>query len=163
MSKTIDWGKTFQPKIGNASTGSKNPSPQEMLLKGREAHIQQSKQKEFLQKAQPALEAVLKCRMEDRTPLKVMRPLSYVTSELEKSRTGEGEVVGGRFIDVQKSLVPGTELIFKSIDSNLQEFIFENQRGEEVALPFTAKQQLMLQTDIYERVVNFINSQQGEE
>lgn len=129
--------------------------------------VEQKQVQENLAKALPAMEALLKCRMEDKTPLTIVRPFQYKTSELvhQYDQTWDdneggwvnGEVKYSAFQDVVKSIPSGTQLILKGLDHNLQEFIFEDQNGEEVVIPYNAKKGLMLQTNVYEDVVNFIN------
>lgn len=115
----------------------------------------EEEQQQFLAKAQPLFETLLKSRLENRTELKVLRPLYYMTSKLT------GSDFSSKYIDTQEVVDPGTSLILKSIDSTMQEFIFTNEQGIEICIPFSDKQKLIKSTNIYEDVINFINSQGG--
>jgi len=167
MSKKIDWDAMY--KGPTRKLAGQYSSGKEYMQKAQASMERQQKAEEVLQKAQPAMEALLKCRLADRTPITVVNPLSYVTSELvtryeqiSDPRGGwmdnKDNPLGSFFQDVQKAVQPGTTLILKSLDPNLQEFIFEDQSGNEVVLPYDAKQQLMTHTNIYQDVLEFINS-----
>lgn len=172
MSKVVDWSKTFKgPK---RKLGGSHGSGREMLAKAQERHERQKAAQELLKKAQPALEALLKSRLVSKTPLLVKSHVVYQASEMHTDYNqiwsdSEGGWVddkdaprGSYFKDVQKVVAPGTQLVLKSLDHNLQEFIFENQNGDEVVLPYGAKQALMMNTNIYEDVQEFINNFEGE-
>ena len=174
MSKKLDWNAISMHHGARPLPGAqgkpKYSSGRDYLQKGLEQEAEQRKMQENLVKAMPAMEALLKCRMEDKTPLTVIRPFQYQTSELvhqyeqhwDDSEGGwvNGEVQYSAFQDVAKSIQKGTQLILKGLDHNLSEFIFEDQAGNEVVIPYSAKKGLMLQTNIYEDVVNFINKQE---
>jgi hypothetical protein len=57
-----------------------------------------------------------------------------------------------RFVDVEEIIYPGTQLVLKSLDAPMQEFIFEDGTGKEHALNFSYRNQLMTQTDVFETV-----------
>tara|TARA_R110000868_G_C10973188_1_gene771469 strand:+ start:20362 stop:20874 length:513 start_codon:yes stop_codon:yes gene_type:complete len=167
MSKVIDWDKTYQGPV--RKTAGKYASGKEYMAKAQESLVHEQQAQEALTKAQPAMEALLKCRMMDKTPLKVLNALPYMANEMitqygQISDPNGGwmddldDARGSYFNEVQKSVRPGTELILKSLDPNLQEFVFEDQHGNEVAIPYSAKPQLMTHTNIYQDVLNFINS-----
>ncbi len=166
MNKKLNWDEIYtapvRRNLGNKPGSSKYGSGKEMMLKAFEASKMQDRVNEVLNKARPAMEALLKCRLEDRLPLTVVRPLSYMSSEIVHQRDQFGEVYKSAFQDVQKQVYPGTILILKSLDQNLQEFIFEDQKGREVSLPYASKNQLMTQTNIYEDVLNFLNQRNEE-
>lgn len=154
-------------------TQTMGPKPQytsgrDMLAKAMERENEMRAAEEQLAKAYPAMEALLKTRMANKTPLVIQRPLMYVANEMvttygqrHNPETGWMEddlddPRGSYFKDVRKSVEPGTQLILKSLDHNLQEFVFEDQTGEEVAIPYEAKTALMTCTNIYEDVRAFI-------
>ena len=88
-------------------------------------------------------------------PLVVQSPIRYDTSEFAKSHTG------GRFIDRVAALTPGTQLLLKSVDSPMREFIFENQKGEEIVLPFAIKEELASKTNVYDEALMALSQLQG--
>lgn len=170
MSKKLNWDALYQGHGARPLPGAGQPkyrSGRDFLQKGLEQEAQQTAQHEFLAKAQPAMEALLKCRIEDKTPLVVIRPIQFTASELvhqyeqfwddKKSEFVNGEIQYSSFQDVRKSIPTGTQLILKSLDPNVQEFIFADQNGEEVVVPYEAKQALLLNTNVYEDTINFIN------
>lgn len=159
MGKKVDWNQTYRPP--QRKLGGQYSSAKEMFAKAAEREIERQRAQENLQKAMPAFEALLKCRLSNGTALRVMRPIRYQTSELQKHMMGD-EMRGGKFQDVVKVLEPGTEMVLKSIDNTMQEFIFQGTDGEEIVLPFTVKKELMMQTNVYEDTIKFIEDTKGE-
>ncbi len=167
MSKSVDWESTYKP-FGFQRNGPqpKYRSGKEYFQKAQEDQAQQEEMARNFQKSLPALEALLKCKLEDRSPLSVVRPIGYVTSDLVHVREQvedrvnggwkDGDVKYSQFQDVRKSVRPGTTLVLKSLDPHLQEFIFLDQDGKEVVLPYSAKMELMTKTNIYESVMAFM-------
>jgi len=162
MNKKIDWNRIYSPP--KKVLGGEYSSGRDLLQKALEREEEQKKVHQNFQKALPAMNALLKCRLEEKTPLMVIRELRYQASDMVHQRawnpaTGEndGEVTHSSFTDVIKSVKPGTRLLLKAVDNTMQEFIFSDQNGEELIIPFSAKQQLMTQTNIYESVVAFLN------
>lgn len=177
MSKKINWEAIHTPHGSRALPGAHQPkyrSGRDYFAKAEEQMYEQQQAQEMLQKAQPAMETLLKSRLMSKTPLVVMRPLVYQTSEMVttyeqiEDRENGGwkddldNARGSYFTDVQKSIRPGTQLVLKSLDPNLQEFIFEDQNGKEIVLPYVAQQQLMISTNIYEDVNKFLQTYEGE-
>lgn len=152
MSKTLNWD-SHQKLPFSVNPGGKLGS-KELMLKAQANTAKQEEIQTFMQKAGPALAALLKCRLGSGSPITVMRAFPYMSNELVKSDHSE------YFKDIQKIISPGTQLILKSLDPNLQEFIFEDQNHKEVVLPYVAQEQLMTNTDIYESVINFIKQKE---
>lgn len=164
MKKEVVWDS---PKI--ASTARKPGtygSYQEFLQKSNAFMVEQEQAMEYLKKAFPAMEALLKYKLEHGEPLVVMRPLRYQTSEILKSDSiddnfynprGLGrEKVNDKFVDVVKTIMPGTQLMLKSLDMSLQEFVFTDALDNEHAINFADKPNLMTQTNIFEEVRSFL-------
>ena len=146
-----------QPKIASAVKGGKYRTMREAVEKSNKLLREQEKANEYLKKAMPAMTELLKMRLAERRPLIVMRPLQYRTSELEKAQEDDGfyakrQDKPRKFIDVRKTIMPGTQLMFKSIDQTLMEFVFEDALGTEHAISFDDKNLLMTQTDVFETV-----------
>lgn len=162
--------------FGTQTLGGVQPkysSGKEYLQKAQDSMVEQEKAQEMLQKARPALETLLKSRLASKTPIVITQPMPYMTNELvtkygqyydEKEGwvDDKDDPKGSYFQDVRKALPPGTQLILKGLDPNLREFIFENQHGEEVALPYNSQEQLMMYSNIYSDVMEFMNNYQGE-
>lgn len=157
MTKKVNWDNVYSDPVRRNLSGSSTAQPKytsgkDRLQKAFQVQKEQEQAENMLKKAMPAMSALLKCRLENKTPLEVRRPLVYMTSEMQKSERGAS------FIDTQKTVNPGTNLILKGLDPNLQEFIFEDENGNEIVLPYTAQKQLMTQTNIYEDVKKFIEN-----
>lgn len=165
MSKKIDWDKTykepFRKNLGGGAPGTqgKYSSGREMMEKSFQESLVQQEVEENLEKMLPAMEKLYVIRLHNHTPLKVMRPIIYQTSELQKSTRGD-EMVNGKYTDVQKRINPGTELMVKSINPSMQMLVFEDSRGEEIEISFSEQKKLIMNTDIYETVLDLYNKGQ---
>lgn len=136
-----------------------------MMDKAAVLRKEQEDAQAYLMKAMPVMTVLLQHRLMNNEPLTVMRPLRYQTSELQSKVNGDddgfyntrkSEIVNDRFIDVIKTITPGTQLILKSIDTMMKEFIFQDAVGNEHVLNFVEKNNLMTQTDIYEMAKNYL-------
>lgn len=173
MSKKINWDKLFKNPIPrNVSKNSKNQysSGKEKMQK---AFVEMQKAEQIqadLNKMMPAMNQLLLIRMKNKTPLKIMRPLRYTTSVWSNEDEDDdgfykssSNVSIPKFVDKVKVLKPGTEIILKSLDPQLNQFIFSTSLGEEIELNYNEKMNILTQTDIYESVLNFMNTEnQGE-
>lgn len=165
MTKVVNWGA---PKIASANRapGTYN-SFQELLEKSNAIRAEQEAAQAYLQKAMPALVALLDFKLRHQEPLIVMRPLRYQTSEIVKGDAIDDafynrrpdEKPNDKFTDVIKTIMPGTQLMLKSLDTALQEFVFTDAVGNEHALHFTERNNLLTQTNIYEEVKQFLEGQ----
>jgi hypothetical protein len=110
----------------------------------------------------------LEYKLQAREPLVVMRPLRYQTSDIFKadavddafynnSKRNQGEA---KYTDVVKTILPGTQLMLKSLDMSLQEFVFNDAMGNEHAINFADRNALMTQTSIFEEVRNFLETKE---
>lgn len=163
MKKIVSWP---EPKISSAkrAPGSYG-SFREFMSKSEAIQAEQEAAQNFLKKAYPVMSGLLEHRLSTGEPLIVMRPLRYQTAELQgqneqddnfyNTRKSEGQ---HKFVDVVKTINPGTQLILKGIDTVLQEFLFEDAVGNEHALHFVEKNNLMTQTDIYEVVKEYMDN-----
>lgn len=156
--KKVVWG---QPKLTSAKFTGKYGSYAELVKKANVMREQQEAAEAYLAKARPAMAKLLEIRMTNKEPITVVRPLRYQTSVLDSElrdeiddsfyNTRKSQSLG-KYVDVIKVIDPGTQLIFKSLDPHLQEFIFEDATGKEHAISFAERNALMTQTDIYETV-----------
>jgi hypothetical protein len=69
--------------------------------------------------------------------------------------------VNDKFVDVIKTILPGTQLMLKSIDTMMQEFIFVDAQQREYALNFVERNNLMTQTDVYETVQKYLEGKEN--
>lgn len=137
----------------------------DMFKKAIEREKEQNEAQEFLAKMMPVMLALLEHRLKNNEPLTVMRPFRYQTSDLEKNDEDDGFYNKGKnqsgkekFVDMIKTINPGTRLSLKIVDHGLQEFVFEDGQGREHAINFAERNNLMTQTDIFEEVKKFIAS-----
>lgn len=144
--KSVDWSNGNYGKI----IGGK--SMKEAFAKAATEQQVQESAEALLKKAFGPMLALLEIRLQNRTPLRVMRPLVYPTSEISKG-------YNPRFQDTLKRIEVGTELVMKALDSQMNEFIFEGSDGQEHAISFDQRNLLMTQTNIYETVTEFITHQ----
>lgn len=159
MGKKVAWP---EPKISSAKVAGTYRSMKEAIRKSNEALEEQRLAQEYLRKAEPAMNELFKMRVQNGTPLTVMRPLTYRTSVLNKSGEDDGfynnpQPAQAKFVDDQRTIMPGTQLILKSIDPTLREFIFNDPLGKEHPISFDDKHLLMTQTDVFETVRQLID------
>lgn len=151
MSKKIDWDANYTDPIRRKMGSSKYSSGKDLLSKAFAAEQAQKSVIVNLDKAMPLAEKLLAMRIHNKTPLKVMRPLHYRSSELQKGSS--------QFVDVTKSIYPGVDLHIKMVDYPMQELVFSASNGEEIAINFADSKQILLNTDIYETVMQVIDNQ----
>ena len=139
-------------------------SYREFLEKANKLREEQEQAQEYLQKAMPAMTKLLELRMANREALTVMRPFQYQTSEMpgQSSEEDDGfynvrksESFNAKFVDVMKTVHPGTQLIFKALDTQMQEFIFEDGMGKEHAISFSDRDKLLTCTNIFETIKQY--------
>lgn len=162
--KIVTWD---QPKIASAAVKPGHyRSFAEFMAKANALAEEQQAAEAYLQKAMPAMVALLEFKMRTREPLLVMRPLRYQTSEIVKGDAIDDAFYNRRsddrpadkFTDVIKTILPGTQLILKSLDTALSEFIFEDGMGNEHCLSFSERNNLMTQTSVFEEVRNYLET-----
>lgn len=153
------------PKIASAkrAPGSYG-SFREQMEKAQDFVLEQEQAQAYLQKAFPTMLALLEHRLKNGEPLLVMRPLRYQTSEIPAPEEDDGfyqtrkSEAPPKFVDVIKTIVPGTQLVLKALDPVLQEFVFVDAQNKEYALNFVERNNLMTQTDIYETVRSYLEA-----
>lgn len=162
MKKSVTWGA---PQLQSNFLGGKKPKTfQEMWKAGQELEKEQQAANEALAKAMPAMAALLEYKLRNNEPLVVMRPLQYQTSEIVKGdeiddgfyNRNKDEKPNDKFTDVMKTIYPGTQLMLKSLDMTLQEFVFQDALGKEHAINFADQRKLLTQTNIFEEVQKFL-------
>lgn len=165
--KKVIWGAPELQK--NFYGGVKPKTFKELWEAGQKVEAENQQAAEYLNKAFPAMVALLEYKLKKGEPLIVMRPLRYQTSEIEgesgdeidKSFYGiqrEGSRPRDKFVDIVKTIMPGTVLILKSLDMSLQEFIFKDGLGKEHCLNFSERNNLLTQTSIFEEVKNYLET-----
>ena len=171
MSKTVIWG---QGKYTSEKRAGTYGSYSEFVAKAERFRNEQEKAQNYLIKALPAMLKLLEIRITNGEPLVVMRPLRYQTSMSKsdmRKRNGDEDLdkafYGGvaaatndaidqaqnaGFIDVVETINPGTQLILKSLDPNLREFVFNDAVGKEHSISYDDRNAILTQTDIFETV-----------
>lgn len=139
----------------------------EMLEKADRLRLEQESAQAYLLKALPAMLKLLEIRMTNGEPLTVMRPLRYNTSMLKSQMEDDidrsfynnsNAPQQDKFVDVQKTINPGTQIVLKSLDPNLREFIFQDGMGKEHAISYDERNSILTQTDIFETVKKLFES-----
>ncbi len=155
--KKVSWGP---PKIASAKQAPGTyRSFAELLEKSNAMRAEQEAAEAYLVKAMPAMVALLEYKLRHGEPLIVMRPLRYETSELpENDGFYKSDTQKPEFKMVTKVILPGTQLMLKSLDTALNEFVFEDAMGNEHSMNFTERNNLLTQTSIYEEVRNYLET-----
>lgn len=116
---------------------------------------------EYLQKAMPGMTAIFDLKVQRNEPFVVMRPLNYTTSVLETEEDDDGfynvrkSEKMPKFVNVNRTIMPGTCLILKTIDNMMREYVFVDGMGAEHPISMDEKNALMMQTDVFETVKNY--------
>lgn len=162
MSKKVVWP---EPKITSAKRAPGTYSSfRELVQKSEVLRLEQEQAEAFLQKAFPVMLTLLEYRLANQEPLMVMRPLRYQTSEIPGEEEDDGfynvrkSEAPPKYVDTVKTIMPGTQLMLKALDTSLQEFVFVDALGKEYALNFVERNNLMTQTDIYEAAKNYMEA-----
>lgn len=161
--KKVTWDS---PVFQNPNSPFVGKSFKQLWENGQKLEREYEDAQAYLKKALPAMVALLEIKLRDKEPLVVMRPLRYQTSEIVKGdaiddafyNRNKDEKPNDKFTDVIKTIMPGTKLILKSLDFALSEFIFQDQNGEEHALNFAERDNLLTQTNVYEETKKFFES-----
>lgn len=174
MSKKVVWNTTpYQPKPQHKA--GTYGSYREFMEKSNRLRAEQEKAQAYLEKAKPAMAKLLEMRLTKSQPLTVMRPLRYrasvMKSELNQADDVDASFYGGvnaalasefqkaqdaTFVETIKTINPGTQIVLKSLDPHLREFVFQDALGEEHAISYDDRDALMTQTDVFETVKNLL-------
>lgn len=141
----------------------------EMLEKSDRLRLEQESAQAYLVKALPAMLKLLEIRMTNGEPMLVMRPLRYSTSMLKSQMEDDidrsfyntdknTQGANDKFVDVTKTINPGTQIVLKSLDPNLREFIFVDGMGKEHPISYDERNSILTQTDIFETVKKLFES-----
>lgn len=139
----------------------------EFMAKADKLREEQEQAQSYLVKAMHPMLKLLEIRLQSGSPLLVMRPLSYQTSMLKSQMEDELDrsfyntdknPQQDKFVDTVKTINPGTQIVLKSLDPNLREFIFVDGLGKEHAISYDDRNKLLTQTDIFETVKQFLET-----
>lgn len=159
MKKQVTWGL---PKIASAKRAPGTyGSFRELMEKSKSLQQEQEEAQSYLAKAMPAMVALLEYKLRNQEPLIVMRPLRYQTSDINSEEDDgfyKSTSRDPKFKDVIKTILPGTQLMLKSLDMALQEFVFQDASGNEHSLNFVERNNILTQTNIYEEVKSYLES-----
>ena len=151
--------------IGKFSSGNvqNRISLQDRMEKAYAIQRQNEEATAYLQKAMLPMLELLNFRLAKGIPLVVTRDISYTVSDVE-AEEDDGFYLRkadsiGQFKNFRKAIPAGSSLLLKSLDSGLQEFILVDQNQKEHPISFDEKNVLLTNTDIYDDVRNFIESQ----
>lgn len=159
MKKQVNWGP---PKIASAKRAPGTyGSFRELMEKSSNLQQEQQEAQNFLAKAMPAMVALLEYKLRNQEPLIVMRPLRYQTSDINQEEDDgfyKSSNKDPKFKDVIRTILPGTQLVLKSLDMALQEFVFQDASGKEHSLNFVERNNILTQTNIFEEVKSYLES-----
>lgn len=157
--KKVVWG---EGKFSAAARPGHYRTLGEALEKGERLRAEHEKAQSYLVKALPAMLKLLEIRMTNQQPLFVMRPLSYQTSLLKSQveddidknfyNTSKNSGNDDKFVNVVKTIAPGTKLMLKALDPTMHEFIFVDGMDKEHPISYDDRNKLLTQTDIFETV-----------
>lgn len=159
MSKKVDW--TGKGAFGGQPSEGGALKRKFMDIASREESINKSNQE--LAEMKPLLKSVLSWFMAKRKPIEIIRPFAYQTEAMVKSNGRSS------FSTVTAVCKPGSTLTFKALLKSTDQFLFEDQDGEEVAIysaevlvggpggmmgvPNTGLNGLLYNTSIYETLL----------
>jgi hypothetical protein len=179
MKKKIEWDA---PKI---SSSARQPgtygSLREKFAKCESERIEYEKMQMHKAQLLPIMSKLLEIRLLNGHELKVMRPLSFQTSEalslvkgmdqygyisqewVSRHEINGREIEQSKFQDVVKTIPRGSVLVLKSLETPLQQFIFINKNtNEELEIAFNDAQKIMFATDLYEVSKQYLETQEKE-
>lgn len=168
MKKVVRWDA---PKITSGVNAGGKPRRifKVEFAKALEREKEQIEALDQLQRAMPVMIALLEFKLKKGEPLMVMRPLQYQTSDLAKNddddgfyNTSKNQNPTEKFVDVVRTIYPGTKLMLKSLDPTMQEFVFVDGRNKEHSISYADRDKLLTQTDIYEETKKFMAHKENE-
>ena len=153
-----------EPKI----TSSVKAGTASMQARFAQASVERDaleKSNNLMKSYRPVMAQMLQNALQNQAPITVTATLKYPSSELQGASDDDdgfymvrkSQTSVGKYVDVVKEVPIGTQLILKSLDAALQEFIFVDQRNREHVIPYVAQEQLMTHTNIASEAQNFIN------
>jgi hypothetical protein len=102
---------------------------------------------------------------------------SHITNQAEKFIKSQGGI-GGRFSTVQEIINPGTVLTFIKFEKSMNQFVFKDQKDEEVVIyssdvlvagkdgmipvPNTGLQGLLYNTNVYDMLIELSEIKENE-
>ena len=148
MSKQLDWSAIAKVNFDDQrrkATGSL--TGKELFAKAFENMQKAETALRQRQEAEPVLRQALLKAMVGREPIRVLHPIQNPTESfggLQKgeeddgfygaSPSSENAVLTKKFEEVMETIPAGTELVFKSFDKQLSQFIFKGSNGHDYAI-----------------------------
>lgn len=127
-------------------------SYQELQVEMQSRQAEHEAAQQYFEKAAPVMNALFEYKLAHGEPLIVMRPFRYETSELVK---------GGNSASFQSRInviMPGTQIILKSVEQTMQQFIFADALGNEHEIGFVERKNLLTQTNVFEETKSYLES-----
>jgi hypothetical protein len=162
--KKVVWG---DGKYTSATRPGQYRSYAEFAAKSNRIADEQAKAISYLQKAMHPMLTLLNIRLTNGEPLTVLRPLRYNTSMLKSQMEDDIDrsfynnsknPQNDKFVDVVKTINPGTQIVLKALDPTMREFIFVDLMGKEHPISYDDRNSLLTQTDIFETVQKLLES-----
>jgi hypothetical protein len=150
MTKKLDWSSVASVNFDdNRRKNTKMMTGKELFAKALEKEEKIRKAFEMRKEVEPLLRDALLKAMTSRTPIKVLSAISNPTEALGGLVKSEDDDDGfynsnpaqkvesqanARFEEVMETIPSGTELIYKSWDKQLGQWIFKSVNGREYAI-----------------------------
>lgn len=181
MKNNSPWGSIQfnTPVLAGAKPANSGSTLKDKMAEAYQIQAEQAAANEYLTKAMDPMVELLKMRLANRTPLIVMRPIQYETSMLKSQVSARNSLKKGldskiedsfynggnnqetqqndSYIDTVDTIYPGTQLLFKGLNPGLKEFVFEDAVGNQYNISYSYRNQLLTQTDIFEKVREYFD------
>jgi hypothetical protein len=143
MSKTLDWNLVRTP-----SARELQPTYRQKVEEQLAAARQQEENARLFKSHTEALKPMLLDSLVNRKPLKVLAPIHNATETMggiTKSEEDDGfynsspseSSINATFQEVIETIPTGIELVLKSLNKNLSQWIFKGSNGQEYAVYYT--------------------------
>lgn len=148
--KKFDWdiNENF---MASGANKAKSGSMRELLQKNAKMIENKRREEQLLKSHLPLLEVLFNTRIENQTPITVIRPIVYQKEELLRSDAGAS------YRAINDVINPGTELILSGYNPTLNQYIFTDQNNVRYELYESHKQSLMLNTNIITDLESFLS------
>jgi len=148
MTKILNWNLIQKDMTRKVGQGVDVNSGKELMEKAYKNYENEQKRKELLKSLDVDLNKELMNRLLTKSKIKVLYPIEYIANVVEKSENN------AHFRDERMLLNSGIELIFKCLEKQTNLLIFKDQYDNEYEFDTNIKEQLILKTDIYQKVYN---------
>jgi len=183
MGKSINWDLMRKSAVPRLAGGTQYRSIKDAIAENTKQIQAVEKLQKSINDMMPALNQLLLIRLKNHTPLKVMKSFQYLGSEMRKAIVQKdddprmanfyaNESRGddnpnplnfgsdGKchlFQDTPIMIPAGEELVLKSLIPTMEQFIFQDSKGQEHEISYSQKDVLLMNTDIFDVVSKIYN------